>query len=216
MKSGETIRMDEQKYNNMQIEPDEIKLAEDTQDAPIESAALVLAELLYDRTAANKVAARKWLMKNRPQELNSEVLETLLAGIDANHPQQKLCSISTVKGSKDRYYYDGAIMTREFAMLDALIEDKDILTTIASVTRSDCKLYPRPTEYAKLTDYPFQFTLDEVEGAAARMTLNEEYSDIGVVQASNGAKAFFSSLHISQAYARSLLEYSEVESKLWP
>ena len=188
----------------------------DERQTQLDSAAAALAELLYDRTASNKVAGKKWLMKQFAQAPAREEVQALTEGIDKGEPHQALRAIDTLTGSKDRYYYDGSIMTREFAQLDALIEDKDILKTIASVTRSDCQLYPRPTEFSKLTGYPFRFSIDEVEGAAARMAARDEYSDIGVVQASNGEKAFYSSRYLKEAYARSLLESSEVESKLWP
>ncbi len=209
--------MDERELENTQNVPeDEDILLQDEEESVIESAALLLAETIYDRTASNKTAAKKWLVKHCPPEINPEELQVLLDNIDTGKPPEELQSIDVVSGSKDRYYYDGTIMTQEFAKIDALIEDKDILSTIASVTRSDCKLYPRPTEFSKMTGYPFRFTLDEVEGAAARMMMGDEYSDIGVVEASNGEKAFYSSSYISKVYARSLLEYSEVESKLSP
>lgn len=208
--------MDEHELDKTQNIPEEEQQGEEEQTTPLELATILLAELLYDRTASNKVAGKKWLKKNHPPELAKEDMETLLEGIDDGQAQEILSGIKRIIGSKDWYYYDSTIMTGEFAALDALIEDKDILATIAKITRSDCKLYPRPTEYSKLTGYPFKFTLDEVEGAAARMALREDYSDIGLVQASNGEKAFFSNRFITEAYARSLLEYSEVESKLWP
>ena len=113
-------------------------------------------------------------------------------------------------------YRDVILPMTVIRRLDAMLEDKDILKTIATVTRSDCKLYPRPTEFSKLMGYPFRFSLDEVEGAAARMQLREEYGDIGVVQASNGAKAFYSSQFVKEGYARALLEGSEVEAHEWP
>ncbi len=202
--------MDDQERDSAPVEP------RDEQALMMDEAAAALAGLLYDRTASNKVAGVKWLRKHRPQAVSEESLGTLLAGIDHGKPHDALRSADVEAGVRDRYYYDSAIMTREYAQLDALIEDKDILKTIASVTRSDCKLYPRPTEFSKMTGYPFRFTLDEVEGAAARMQLREDFSDIGVVQASNGEKAFFSRKYLKEGYARSLLEASEVESKLWP
>lgn len=176
----------------------------------------LLAELIYDKTATNQVAGRKWLRKNRPEGLSEEGMDRLLALIEAQEAKVPLHNVLLIRGKEDRYYYDASIMTKEFAHLDAMIKDKDILHTIAQVTRSDCKTYPRPTEFSKMTGYPFRMSLDEVEGAAARMSLLPEYQDIGVVQASNGEKAFFSDRHISRVYAQSLLEFNEVESKMWP
>ena len=61
----------------------------------------------------------------------------------------------------------------------------------------------------------FRFSVDEIEGAAARMQLSEEYRDIGVVEASNGAKAFYSSQSLSKNYARALFQDIEVDSREW-
>lgn len=176
----------------------------------------LLAELIYDQTARNEVAGRKWLNKHRPQGLSEETMTALLAAIEAQQAQPPLSNIVLIRGKNEKYYYDADIMTSEFARLDAMIKDKDILHTIAEVTRSDSKLYPRPTEFSKMTGYPFRMSLDEVEGAAARMAFLPEYQDIGVVEASNGEKAFYSDRHLSRVYAQSLLEFNEVESKLWP
>lgn len=187
-------------------------------NASLETAASAqaLATFIYDRTAQSKVSGAKWIRAQRPSGVREDLIASLLATSGQKSPETAMGNIAVVKGAKDRYYYDATIMTEHFARLDALIEDKDILTTIATVTRSDCRLYPRPTEFSKMTAPPFRFTVDEVEGAAARMQFDTRFEDIGVVQASNGMKAFYSSRHMSETYARALLEESEVESKMWP
>lgn len=207
--------MDEQEKMDL-TQQDTAPREDEVQLSPREAAAAALADLLYSRTAHNKVSSGKWIRQHAPQGVERALLDELLTAVDAGRGEGALERIAMTRGAKDRYYYDASIMTAEYARLDALLEDKDILKTIASVTRSDCKLYPRPTEFSKMMGYPFRFSLDEVEGAAARMQLHDEYQDIGVVQASNGAKAFYSSQHIKEGYARSLLEASEVEAREWP
>ena len=128
-------------------------------------------------------------------------------------PLPALEKIAFIRGKKDLYFYETTLMTAHFAELDSLIMDKDILRTIATVTRSDCKLYPRPTQFSKLMGYPFYFSEDEIEGAAARMEKLEEYADIGVVTASNGGKGFYSTQFISRGYAQGLIESVEVEER---
>ncbi len=105
------------------------------------------------------------------------------------------------------------MMTRHFAELQSLLEDKDILRTIATITRSDSQLYPRPTQFKKLMAYPFHFSMDEILGAQARMKLEEEYADIDVVTATNGGKGFYSSRHLSRRYAQALIQQVEVEER---
>jgi len=197
-------------------QPETTTQTDELQQTPRQIAAAALADVLYDRTAHSKVTSAKWLKQNAPKEVDRAVMDELLAAVDAGKGEDDLSHIAMTRGGKDKYYYNASIMTQEYARLDAMLEDKDILKTIATVTRSDCKLYPRPTEFSKLMGYPFRFSLDEVEGAAARMQLREEYGDIGVVQASNGAKAFYSSQFVKEGYARALLEGSEVEAHEWP
>lgn len=182
--------------------------------APVPPAQAALKALLYDRTAHSKVSGRKWLkLQNIAPE---EELLPLLTAIQEGNAPEPLATMRCIPMKKDTYFYDSAIMTDHFAHLDAMIEEKDILHTIATVTRSDCELYPRPTQFSKMMGYPFRFTRDEVEGAAARMQLSDEYQDIQVVSASNGAKAFYSTLHMSKGYASGLLEDIEVNEKLFP
>ncbi len=182
----------------------------------LSAAAQALFDVIYARTAQSKVSGAKWLRMHLPEGMEEETLKALLLLVGTEGAPEALQTAAKVSMKKDTYYYDGAVMTAHFAELDAMIEEKDILHTIATVTRSDCRLYPRPTQFSKMMDYPFHFTRDEVEGAAARMRLDEAYRDIEVVEASNGEKAFFSTLHMKRGYAAGLLEDIEVNEKLNP
>lgn len=174
-------------------------------------AALALRDYLYRRTAESKVTGKKPLLLAPPAAMEKETLTALLEGIGTEKAHPALASDAAIQGKRDVYYYDGSIMTRHYAELDAMLEDKDILHTIATVTRSDSKLYPRPTQYSKLMNVPFRFSMDEILGAVARMKMEEAYRDIGVVTASNGNSGLYSEQYISQRYAKSLLEQIEVE-----
>lgn len=183
----------------------------DEQTDSLDLHAEMLYNLLYDHTARSRVTGQKTLLANPPGQMGKETLTALLAPIGTGEVHPTLENIAAVRGKKDIYYYEKTIMTKHYAELDALLQDKDILRTIATVTRSDSRLYPRPTQYSKLMNVPFRFTMDEILGAAARMQLDEEYKDIGVVTASNGKSAFYSDKHLSKRYAQSLLEFIEVE-----
>lgn len=184
------------------------------QQAERESAAL-LAKIIYGRTAQSLVAPLRWLRRQAGPDMDEALLSRLLAGVDEGSPREGLEDAAQIRGRKDSYYYSPSIMTAQFARVQALIEDKDMLATIAEVTRRDCELYPRPAPFSKFSGYPFRFSADELEGAAARMKTSDAYADIGVVSASNGAKAFYSSKFLSKAYAGSLFEEIEVESREW-
>lgn len=175
-----------------------------------------LAAAIRETTAQAHVLPLKKLKLHLPEGVTAEETTALLLAAGTPEADPALASIAYVRGKKDLYFYDSSIMTTHFAELDSLLMDKDILRTIATVTRSDCKLYPRPTQFQKLTAYPFYFTLDEIEGAAARMKGSEEYGDIDVVTASNGGKGFYSSAVISRTYAQALIEIAEVGERANP
>ena len=197
------------------ILPEETSAELSPEQAAGKAAALLLAQAIYDRTAQNLVAPLKWIRQLKLDGLDDEKLSELLSAVDQGQACEELKDTVLIKGKKDSYYFDASIMTPEFARVQALIEDKDMLATIAEVARHDSSLYPRPAPFSKFSGYPFRFSADEIEGAAARMQLSEEYRDIGVVEASNGAKAFYSSQSLSKNYARALFQDIEVDSREW-
>ena len=180
------------------------------------SGAQVLYECLRARTEQSKTTSKKFLTMQTPEGREKEELSALLSVIGTEEAPEELKDITCFKGRKDTYYYDQTIMTWQYAELDAMISEKDLRHTIATVTRSDCQLYPRPTQFSKLKDMPFWMTEDELLGAAARMKFEPEYQDIGVVTASNGAKGFYSTKYMSEVYAQALIEVIEVEEDLYP
>ena len=154
--------------------------------------AQVLYEHLRAHTIESRVTGRKQLLMHPPEGLDKEELSALLALIGTEDAPQELKDIASLSGRKD------------------------ILRTIASVTRSDSAIYPRPTQFSKLQDVPFRFSRDELLGAAARMRFEPEYEDVQLIEASNGAQAFFSTKYLTRDYAQSLLEWIEVEEPANP
>lgn len=183
---------------------------------PEETPAQKLAAYILATTKEPHVLPLKKLKLHLPEGVTPEEADGLLTKAGTEDADPALEHIAFIQGKKDLYFYETTLMTAHFAELDSLIMDKDILRTIATVTRSDCKLYPRPTQFSKLRAYPFYFSEDEIEGAAARMEKLEEYADIGVVTASNGGKGFYSTQYVSRAYAQGLIEAAEVEERANP
>ncbi len=176
-----------------------------------ETSAQKLAAAILATTKEAHVLPLKKLKLHLPEGVTPEEADSLLTKAGTDEADPALEKIAFIQGKKDLYFYETTLMTAHFAELDSLIMDKDILRTIATVTRSDCKTYPRPTQFSKLRAYPFYFSDDEIEGAAARMEKMEEYADIGVVTASNGGKGFYSTQFMSKGYAQGLIEQVEVE-----
>ena len=179
------------------------------------SGAQVLYGCLRARTIESKVTSRKELTMKVPEGLTKEELPALLAQIGTEECPEELKNIAIINGRKDVYYYESTLMTKQYAELDAMIQEKDILHTIATVTRSDCVLYLMPTQFSKLRDYPFFYSEDEILGAAARFTLDPQYEDIKVIEASNGGKGFYTTREMDERYAKARIEYGEVEQRQW-
>ena len=188
----------------------------ETPAPPEESPAQRLAAAIWRTTADSHVTPLKRLKLSLPEGVTPEEAEELLTKAGTPEADPALEKIAFIRGKKDLYFYETTLMTAHFAELDSLIMDKDILRTIATVTRSDCRLYPRPTQFSKLRAYPFYYSEDEILGAAARMKDSEEYADIGVVTASNGGKGFYSSQVISKQYAQALIVFAEVGQRANP
>lgn len=179
------------------------------------SGAQVLYGCLRARTIESKVTSRKELTMKVPEGLTKEELPALLAQIGTEECPEELKNIAIINGRKDVYYYESTLMTKQYAELDAMIQEKDILHTIATVTRSDCVLYLMPTQFSKLRDYPFFYSEDEILGVAARFTLDPQYEDIKVIEASNGGKGFYTTREMDERYAKARIEYGEVEQRQW-
>lgn len=175
-----------------------------------------LYKFLRARTIESKTTSKKQLTMAPPESISREEMSALLAMLGTEQSPAELADIAWINGRKDIFYYEKTLMTVQYAELDAMIQEKDLLHTIATVTRSDCKLYPMPTQFSKLKDVPFRMSEDELLGAAARMMFEPEYEDIKVCTASNGGKAFYSTKYLTPGYAQSLIEWEEVERRSNP
>lgn len=177
------------------------------QQAQSASPGAILARYIRDLSAQERVVAFSAVTLCPPEGLTREQVRELLAN---SATDDAMLSIALVKGSKDVYYYDSGLMTQRFATVQSLIEDKDILATVAAAARHDCKVYPRPLRVQVLLGGPYFYSEDEVLGALARMNGREEYADIATVAASNGKLCIYSTTFMSKKYAQALCEEMEV------
>ena len=197
--SEETLKAMEEALNQVEMERNK-KLTEDE----------IMLKYIKDSTRKEKLVAYSVVTLSPPEGVSRDRAREILKNIREN---EIFASVKALKGKKDIYYYDSELMTERFATIQALIEDKDILATIASAVRHDCKVYPRPLRMKALLDSPYFYSEDEILGALARMKMSEEYTDIDTVTASNGKLCIYSSLHMSKKYAQAICEQMEVEWK---
>ncbi len=197
-----------------QLDPETLKAMEDALNAVeaernrVKTDDELLAKYIKDVTLAEKLVEYDDVLQNPPEGVTKERVQEILA-----HPEASefFATIKTVKGAKETYYYDGEHMTDHYAVVQASLQDKNILAAIAAAARHDCKIYPRPVKMTAMMDSPYCYTEDEVMGALARMRETEEYQDIGTVTASNGKICIYSSQYMSKKYAQALCEEMEVE-----
>lgn len=161
---------------------------------------VVLASFIRERTQQAMVTARKFL------EPDAENLEELLAAMFADESCKDIC---TVKGQKDEYYYSEEYMAHNYAKVAVLVEEKDMLRTIAEMVRFNCKAFPTPTPLYYFKNHPYSMTKVQVEQAVRRMKTNPDYADIQELTAKNGEPYLFSETLMSRKYAQALANSAE-------
>lgn len=168
----------------------------------------IIAKYITDTTRKEKLVTYSSITLNPPEGVSRESVKEILKNIKEN---EFFSTIAVIKCKKNTYYYDTQYMTDRYATVQSLIEEKDILSTIAAAVRHDCKTYPRPLRMVVLLNSPYYYSEDEILGALARMKLSEDYNDIDTVTASNGKMCIYSSLYMSKKYAKAICEQMEVE-----
>lgn len=193
----ETLRAMEEALQEVEAENNRVKSDDE-----------LLASYIKEVTLAEELAAFKDLTQTPPEGVTPERAAEILA-----KPEESpfFESIRSVKGKKDVYYYDSDNMTEHFAKIQSIMQEKDILESIASAARHDCKIYPRPVKMTAMMDSPYFFTKGEIFAALEGMKQTEEYQDIDTVTASNGKICIYSSKYMSKKYAQALCEEMEVE-----
>ncbi len=170
----------------------------------------IFCEYIVDENKKEKLVSLKAMLRQNPENITEAMIHNFANNLGE---YEELEDIVRIDKPKDSYFYSSALWTSQFAETLALLEEKDILEAIATRTRRDCKIYPRPVRVVSLKDSPYNYSDDEILGAIARMTMDERYSDIKTVIASNGGVCIYSTEHMSEKYARSLCESIEVEWK---
>ena len=132
-----------------------------------------------------------------------------LTEMEAAEEYQDITSIYDSEG--ELYLYSERHVTGRYARILLQVQTDDASTLIADTVREDSKIYPRPTAIELLTEPPYSIDSDEIEALVRRTIESEEFEDIKRIVASTGAAYLYSELHMSEAWARSLVETIEVD-----
>lgn len=174
---------------------------EEPTPAPAEKTqAELLADFIRERTRGSLLTGRRLL------EQEEENLEALLAQM----AETASCGdIDRIEGSKDVYYYSDAFMTKNYAHIAMLVEEKDMPRTIAEMVRFNCKTYPAATPEAYFSRHPYFMTPPQIERALDTIARDPQYADIKRVNAFNGVPYLYSSNYFTDKYGRAMANYGE-------
>ncbi|HHY59445.1 MAG TPA: hypothetical protein GX504_02410 [Clostridia bacterium] len=185
--------------------PDLLDLLEiPAEEAPVpaeeKTRAQLLADFIRERSMGAQLTSKKLLAGEE------ENLEELLQAVK----EDESCSdIVSVKGDKDEYFYSNRYMSDNFAMIAALVEEKNLPKTIAHMVRWNCKTYPTPTPLRYFMASPYYYTEPQINRALDVIKQREEYRDIQEITTGNNVRYLYSTLHMSERYARALAEQAE-------
>lgn len=160
----------------------------------------LLADFIRERSRGAQLTSKASL------EQEEENLKKLL---DLLKNDETCTDIKSIKGSKDTYFYSAEFMTRNYAMIAVLVEEKDVIKTIAKMVRWNCKVYPCATPLYYFKNSPYFLTDKQIEFALNKMKRMEEYSDICEVVTGNNVRYLYSSKIMSKKYAKALAEDAE-------
>ncbi len=119
--------------------------------------------------------------------------------------------IVTLVGAHSYYLYDSARMTDAFAHWAFLAAEDDNVVTFVDCVREESRVYPRPLPASSLKNPPFRLSDEEIDRAWDEVRESGLYPDIQQTRASNGDVYYFSTEHLTPAYAASLAEWASVE-----
>lgn len=123
--------------------------------------------------------------------------------------------IAILVGNRSYYLYSSAIMTDTYAHWAFLAREDDRIITFVDCVRTESRTYPRPMAASGLKNEPFNMTDDEIEQTWNALHESGEYPDIETTTASNGEIYYYSTEHLSSAYASSLAEWHAVERAMY-
>ena len=159
-----------------------------------------LAGFIRSRSAAALVTAHA--------QLASEVenADELLAQM----PQDPQCEdIVSRTGAKDTYYYSSANMSENYAMIEQLIEDRDLCVMFAEMVRFNARIYPSATPLRYFQRSPYGLAPDEIEQTWKTMQGRPEFADIEELTNNQNERFLFSTQYLTRRYAKAISDVDE-------
>ena len=149
------------------------------------------------------------------EPLSMEV-EEILTMIEELEERVEFKDICISKSEETIFLFSENYITKNYAKMMIMVEEKDLLKLVAETVREESKIYPRPTDSRLFKCSPFNLTKDLFEQVLEQIKKNERYKDIQETRASNNALYLYSDMYMKKAHAASLTEWIEVESEQNP
>lgn len=165
-----------------------------------------MAELIR-RTSSRYQLTKEEAFAAEPISLTGDELKEKIAALLADEEYK---DIGEIKGKKGNYYYSEKYMVRNYAIILARIEDRDLLALIAETVREESRVYPRPTDLKLFYEHPFNLNKNVLEEALKRLGEDPRYPDIRQTKCSNGAIFLYSDLYMHPDQAAAQAEWIEV------
>lgn len=185
--------------NQEEVDETACQKAEETEEMYIET----LATLLRERSRVGAITSFSVLQKENEDKDISKVFESF-------ETDEKYQDIVYIQGSKDKYYYSNIPMTSQFANIAALVEEKDLPSTVAHVVRTR-SAYPASTKVEHFKGYPYHYSDEELKQVREVFKTNPNYADIGEFKLRNKVEYLFSTEHMTPQLAFALEEDAQSE-----
>lgn len=184
--------------DSLDDDEDTVKFADLPEEVEEEKTeAQLLADYIRHRSSAG------YLTRKSDLKAEEENLEDILDSLNQDETCQDIVSTN---GKKETYFYSSQYMTENYAMIAFFIEEKDMPKTIAEMVRWNGKTYPCATPLYYFSNSPYNYTEPQINRALQLLKKDEEYSDICELTTGNHVRYLYSTLHMSEKYARALAE----------
>jgi len=108
-----------------------------------------------------------------------------------------------------RKFYSSRCMTEAYAVI-LLHKEEDPLQLIAEIVRQNSRDYPRPVPLDIFSVEPFGMTAHEVSDCIQKLTADNAYADILVMETVTSRKFLYSARYLEPAHAALLAEWYDV------
>lgn len=160
----------------------------------------LLGDFIRERSLAAHLTSRASLLDE--DEDFEEVFEELMNN-------DSYGDIASIQGKDDLYYYSNENMSDNYAMIAMLVTEDDLGRIIAEMVRWNAKTYPCATPLYYFRNSPYNYKEEDLDLALEIIMKDPNYEDIGEIITKNNRRYLYSSLHLSEKYARALANSAE-------